>query len=35
MDSEKEEYYFSIVDVIGALTNSERPRKYWNNLKSN
>ena len=33
-DSEKEEYYFSVVDVIGALTDSERPRKYWNDLKA-
>ena len=32
-DSEKEEYYFSVVDVISALTDSERPRKYWNDLK--
>ena len=32
-DSEKEEYYFSVVDVISALTQSERPRKYWNDLK--
>lgn len=24
-DSEKEEYYFSVVDVIGALTNSNIP----------
>ncbi len=32
-DAEKEEYYFSIVDVIGALTKSERARKYWNDLK--
>lgn len=28
-DSEKEEYYFSVVDVIGALTGSKEPRKYW------
>ena len=28
-----EDYYFSIVDVIGALTDSPRPRKYWNDLK--
>ena len=27
-DSEKEDYYFSVVDVISALTNSSRPRKY-------
>ena len=33
-DTEKEEYYFSVVDVIGALTNSTNPRNYWNMLKS-
>lgn len=32
-DSEKEEYYFSVVDVISALTNSSNPRNYWNMLK--
>ena len=32
-DSEKEEYYFSVVDVIGALTDSSNPRNYWNMLK--
>jgi maltooligosyltrehalose synthase len=32
-DSEKEKYYFSVVDVISALTNSNTPRKYWNDLK--
>ena len=32
-DSNKEDYYFSVVDVIGALTDSERPRKYWDDLK--
>ena len=32
-DAEKEEYYFSVVDIVGALTNSERARKYWNDLK--
>lgn len=32
-DSEKEEYYFSVVDVMIALTKSDRPRKYWNDLK--
>ena len=32
-DSEKEDYYFSVVDVISALTDSPRPRKYWNDLK--
>ncbi|MCL4390016.1 MAG: Bro-N domain-containing protein [Patescibacteria group bacterium] len=30
---EKEEkWYFSVVDVVGALTGSENPRKYWNKL---
>jgi len=32
-DSEKEKYYFSVVDVIGVLTESSRARKYWNDIK--
>ena len=32
-NSEKEEYYFSIVDIIGALTNANIPRNYWSDLK--
>ncbi len=32
-DSEKEDYYFSVVDVIAALTNSNIPRNYWSDLK--
>ena len=32
-DSEKEDYYFSVVDVISALTESTNPRNYWNALK--
>ena len=32
-DSEKEEYYFSVIDVISALTNSNIPRNYWSDLK--
>ena len=32
-DSEKEEYYFSVVDVISALTDSNNPRDYWYRLK--
>ncbi len=32
-DGEKEEYYFSVVDVIKALTDSNNPRNYWNMLK--
>ena len=33
-DGEKEEYYFSVVDVIAALTESGRERKYWSDIKS-
>lgn len=33
-DSEKEDYYFSVVDVIGVLTESSRARKYWSDLKN-
>ena len=33
-DSEKEEYFFSVVDVIRALTDSKEPRKYWSVLKN-
>lgn len=27
------EWWFSVVDVIETLTESERPRKYWSDLK--
>lgn len=33
-DEEQEKWFFSIVDVIAILTESERPRKYWSDLKS-
>ena len=32
-DAKKEEYYFSVVDVVGALTDSNIPRNYWSDLK--
>ena len=32
-DAEKEDWYFSVVDVVAVLTESDRPRKYWNDLK--
>lgn len=34
-DNEKEDYYFSVVDVIGALTDSDyqKSRNYWKILK--
>lgn len=33
-DSDKEEWYFSIIDVIAVLTESLNPRKYWSVLKT-
>ena len=33
-DEEKEQYFFSVVDVIQVLTDSPRPRKYWSALKT-
>ncbi len=33
-DANQEKWYFSIVDVIGVLTNSPNPRKYWSVLKT-
>ena len=32
-DEEKEEWYFSVVDVVGVLTESENPRRYLSDLK--
>ncbi len=32
-DSEKGDYYFSVVDVISVLTNANIPRNYWSDLK--
>ena len=32
-DNEKEEWYFSVVDVVGALTDSPNPRDYWYRVK--
>lgn len=33
-DDEKELWYFSVVDIIEVLTESPRPRKYWNAFKT-
>jgi len=33
-DAEQEKWYFSVIDVIEILTNSDRPRKYWGDLKA-
>ncbi len=32
-DHEKEEWFFSIIDVIAILTESKNPRRYWSDLK--
>ena len=33
-DSEQEEWHFSIVDVVGILTDSSNPNNYWKVLKN-
>jgi hypothetical protein len=33
-DDDKAKWYFSIIDVVAILTESPRPRKYWNALKT-
>ena len=33
-DSEQEKWFMSITDVIEILTGTDRPRKYWNDLKA-
>lgn len=32
-DNKKELWYFSVVDVVGILTGSSVPRRYWSDLK--
>ena len=32
-DNEQEEGYFSVVDIVGALTDSKNPRDYWYRVK--
>ena len=32
-DKKSDTWFFSVVDVIGALTNSNNPRRYWSDLK--
>ena len=32
-DAEKEEWYFSIIDVISVLSGTANPRRYWSDLK--
>jgi len=33
-DNEQEKWYFSVVDVVGVLTESENPNNYWKVLKN-
>ena len=33
-DDEQEKWYFSIVDVVAVLTDSENPQTYWRVLKN-
>ena len=33
-DKDAEKYYISVVDIVGALSESENPRKYWSVLKT-
>ncbi len=33
-DEESEKWFFSVVDVVGILSESENPRKYWSVLKT-
>ena len=32
-DAEREEWYFSVVDVCKALSGTDNPRRYWSDLK--
>ena len=33
-DEEKNKWWFSVVDVVQVLAQTDRPRKYWNDLKT-
>jgi hypothetical protein len=33
-DEEQEQWFFSVIDVVGALSGSGNPRKYWSVLKT-
>lgn len=33
-DEEQEKWFISVIDVIEVLTGTDRPRKYWNDLKT-
>jgi len=33
-DEKNEFWYFAVMDIIQVLTKTDRPRKYWNDLKN-
>ena len=33
-NEEEQKWYFSIIDIIEILTGTDRPRKYWSDLKA-
>ena len=33
-DKDKEKYFISVVDVVSIVSKSDRPRKYWSDLKT-
>ena len=33
-NADKQDWYFSVVDIVGVLTDSPNPRKYWSVLKT-
>src|SRR3989344_9369146 len=32
-NKKEQKWYFSVIDIVEVLSKSERPRKYWNDLK--
>ena len=32
-NDEEGKWYFSVIDVVAVLSGTERPRRYWNDLK--
>ena len=33
-DKEKEKYFISVIDIVGVISGSDRPRRYWSDLKN-
>lgn len=33
-DKDDEKYYISVIDIVGVLSGSDNPRKYWSVLKT-